>query len=39
VRRPAAERALRVPHADPELAWLLATIVCTAEPPFRRGGG
>jgi len=39
VRRPAAERALRVPHADPELAWLLATIVCAAEPLFRRGGG
>jgi asparagine synthetase B (glutamine-hydrolysing) len=31
VRRPAAERALRIPHADPDLAWLLATLA--AGPP------
>jgi hypothetical protein len=29
IRRPAADRALRIPHADPELAWLLATLTAS----------
>jgi asparagine synthase len=39
VRRPAAERALRIPHADPELAWLLATLVTTRLPGRSVPGG